>query len=116
MDVEPLEETPGELAETGNQTLDLPATPQVEEQSANKEAVGEFRAPTMGDELTAEKQDMDDSLVEGEAAAEEPAMEAPPAREEPAAEHPALGCECPQDTQEDERVEVHVLKDDPDVW
>ena len=50
MDVEPLE-TPRESAEPGIRTL---GPPQVEGQSANEEAVGEFGAPTVGNELTGE--------------------------------------------------------------
>ena len=115
MDVEPQEEISGEPAGPGVQMLGPQAPSQVEEQSASKEVVGGIQGPIAGDEPTQEKQVVDDSLVEGDAAMEEPAMEAPPTGEELAAEHPTLGCEWPPDTQEEDRVEVHAPEDDPDV-
>ena len=88
----------------------------MEEQSASEEAVREFGAPAMVDEPTQKEQAVDSSLVEGDVAVENPVMDTPLAREEPAAEHPTLGCEWPPDSQEEDRVEVHTPKDDPNDW
>ena len=45
-----------------------------------------------------------------------PVMKGPLAIKKPATEHPTLGSGCLEDSQEDDKVEVHTPSDDPDDW
>ena len=70
MDVEP-PETPGELTEPDGQMLSMEISPLSEEQSASKQDIKEYRAPTMDDECTEVKQMASDSPVEEVAVVED---------------------------------------------
>ena len=108
MEVEP----PGITVEPMELDAQLPAHDQGDQQI-------EQGAPTTGDECTMMKQ-VDSSpeanALDGVAHEPEPEVETPPAKEEPVVEGPASKGGCPQDSQEDDQVEVHTPNDNPDDW
>ena len=77
------------------------AHPRAVKQSADEETAKDLGASAAEDGHTP-------VVVEG------PVVEVPLTREEPAAEHPITGCSWPLDSQEEDQVEVHAPKEDPD--
>ena len=90
-----------------------PGTKQGEQQMEEK------GAPAVGDETTMVKwvdSSLEANAQDGVADELEPEAETPPAKEELVVEAPASECGCPQDSQEDDQVEVHTPNDNPDDW